>query len=94
MAETVSTKTNQYIEYLGDEVHGTAFLSSHTISKSDSVWNRIQVDKPTKDLVWMRDEFGPAIGNKGSRMLLSTEGLSPDLVAGMGKLPGYKVVNE
>jgi hypothetical protein len=89
-------QTNEFIEYLGDpdNPYGTAFLASHTLPKNDTVWDRLRVDKPGKDLVWNRDEFGPAIGNKGNRLLLSTEGLDPALVQGLAKVPGYKVVNE
>lgn len=96
VAEQSAPETNEYIEYLGDpdSPHGTAFLSSHTLPKNDTVWERLRVDKPSKDLVWNRDEFGPGIGRKGNRMLLSTEGLSPELVKAIAKVPGFKVVNE
>ena len=92
--EANAPSTHEYIEYLGEEPHGTAFLTSHTIPKGDTVWARLKVAKPSKDLVWSRDEFGPAIGQKGNRMLLDTEGLSPELVTALAKVPGYKVVNE
>ena len=94
--ESAAVETNEYIEYLGEEdsPHGTAFLTTHTLPKGDSVWQRLRVDKPTKDLVWTRDEFGPKIGQKGSRMLLSTDGLDPRLVTALARVPGYKVVNE
>lgn len=94
VAEESAPETHEYIEYAGDEVHGTAFLTSHTIPKGDSVWKRLHVNAPDEDLVWMRDEFGPPIGSPGSRMLLSTDGLSPSLVTALGKVPGYTVVNE
>jgi hypothetical protein len=96
VAEDSAPETNEYIEYLGEEdnPHGTAFLTTHTIPRGDSVWGRLKVDKPTKDLTWTRDEFGPKIGQKGSRMLLDTEGLDPKLVQALAKVPGYKVVNE
>lgn len=92
--EVPADKTNEYLEYLGEEPHGTAFLTSHTLPKNDPVWGRLRVDKPSKDLVWNRDEFGPPIGNRGNRMLLSTEGMSPELVTAVAKIPGFKVVNE
>lgn len=69
----------EYIEYLGEEPHGTDFLTSHTIPKGDPVWKRFGL-KPTKDVTWERDPFGPGIGQKGNRMLLSVEDL-PDGVA-------------
>jgi hypothetical protein len=96
VAEEAAPATREYIEYLGDpeSPHGTAFLTAHTIPKGDSVWERLKIDKPTKDLVWKRDEFGPKIGQKGNRMLLDTEGLDPAIVQGVVKMPGYKVVNE
>ena len=39
--------THEYIEYLGDPdgPHGTAFLTSHTIPKGDTVWARLKVAK-------------------------------------------------
>jgi hypothetical protein len=94
VAEESAPETHEYIEYMGEEPHGTAFLTAHTIPKSDPVWGRLRVSKPTKDLVWTRDEFGPPIGNKGNRMLLSTDGMTPELVTAVAKIPGFKVVNE
>lgn len=83
----------EYIEYLGEEPHGVSFLSSHTIPKGDPVWKRSSV-KATRDLVWERDPYGPGIGQKGSRMLLSTEGLEPEMLQALEKVPGYKRVSE
>lgn len=96
VAEESAPETHEYIEYLGEEdsPHGVAFLTQHMIPKGDSVWERLRVAKPSKDLVWKRDEFGPKIGQKGARLLLSTDGLDPALVQGLAKVPGYKVVNE
>jgi hypothetical protein len=93
--EVTTDNNNEWIEYTGDpdSQHGTAFLHSHTIPKGDPVWKRLGV-KPTKDLVWERDPLGPAIGSKGNRMLLSTEGLDRALVDAVAKIPGFKVVNE
>lgn len=96
-AEQPAAETHEYIEYLGDpeNKHGTAFLGSHTITKGDPVWERLRVDKPSKDLVWERDPLGPAMGFKGNRMLLSTDGMDPALVTALTeKVPGYKLVNE
>ena len=82
-AEQPAAETHEYIEYLGDpeNKHGTAFLGSHTITKGDPVWER--------------DPLGPAMGFKGNRMLLSTDGMDPALVTALTeKVPGYKLVNE
>jgi hypothetical protein len=97
VAEQPATETHEYIEYLGetDSKHGVAFLQSHTIPKGDPVWERLRVDKPSKDLVWERDPLGPAMGFKGNRMLLSTDGMDRALVTALTeKVPGYKLVNE
>lgn len=96
VAEEAAPATREYIEYLGeqDSPHGTSFLTSHTLPKGDPVWDRLKVAKPSKDLVWRRDEFGPGIGNKGNRMLLDTEDLDPAIVKAVAKIPGFKVVNE
>lgn len=96
-AEQPAAETHEYIEYLGDptNTHGTAFLHSHSIPKGDPVWERLRVDKPTKDLTWERDPLGPGMGFKGGRMLLSTDGMDPALVKALTeKVPGYKLVNE
>lgn len=78
--EQEQPQAREFLEYTGEEPHGTSFLTSHTIPKGDPVWKRLGV-KPTKDLVWERDPLGPGIGQKGNRMLLSTEGMDPELVA-------------
>jgi len=91
---TTSEPRGEWLEYEGEEPHGTAFLQSHTIPKGDAIWKRLGV-KPTKDLVWERDPLGPAVGQKGNRMLLSTEGLDPELVAVIDDhFPNIKRVNE
>lgn len=97
-AEQPAAETkSEFIEYLGDpdSTHGVQFLHSHTIPKGDPVWQRLGVDKPTKDLEWERDPLGKAIGFKGNRLLLSTEGMDRALVTALTeKVPGYKLVNE
>jgi hypothetical protein len=85
--------TADYIEYLGEAPHGTAFLSSHTIPKGDALWKRNKVED-AKDAVWERDPQGPGIGQKGNRMLLSVEDLTPAMVSVLEKTPGFKRVSE
>lgn len=83
----------EYIEYLGEEPHGTAFLTSYTIPKGDALWKRAGV-KPTKDVVWERDPNGPGIGQKGSRMLLPVEDMPDGTAAVLEKVPGFKRVTD
>lgn len=81
--------TAEYIEYTGEEPHGNAFLSSHTVTKGDPLWKRTGVEIPA-DLVWERDPSAP-IGTK-TQMRVETKGLPPEAVAALVKLPGYKRV--
>lgn len=83
----------EYIEFLGDPDNplGTAFLNSHTMEKGDPAWKRLGV-KPTKDLTWERDPFGPAIGFKGNRLLLPVEDIDPAVATALEKVPGFKRV--
>jgi hypothetical protein len=83
-----------FMEYLGDEVHGTNFLSSHTIPKGDHLWKRAGVDAPKKDLVWERDPYGPAIGQKGNRLLIPLTDLTEDQAKALERVPGFKRVAE
>lgn len=83
--------TKEYIEYLGEEPHGTAFLTSHSIPKGDPVWKRAGVSV-SKDLTWERDPYGPPVGQKGSRMLLAVEDLPAGAAEALEKVPGYKRV--
>jgi hypothetical protein len=82
----------EYLEYMGEEPYGTAFLSSHTIPKGDPFWKRYGV-KPTKDVVWERDPLGPGHGHAGNRMLLAVEDIAPELVPVLEKLPNVKRVS-
>jgi hypothetical protein len=92
-AEEAAAPTVDYIEYLGEEPHGTAFLSSHTIPKGDGRWKRNKVDD-AKDVTWERDPQGPPVGFKGNRFRVRVEDLSPAQVAVLEKTPGYKRVSE
>lgn len=82
-----------FIEYLGSDQYGTAFLTWHTIPKGDPLWkrNRLQV---SKDIVWARDPMGPEIGQKGNRMLVAVEDLPEGTAEILAKTPGYKRVSE
>jgi len=82
-----------FIEYLGEAPHGTAFLTAHTLPKTDALWKRHNVSNP-KEVTWERDPTGPGIGQKGSRMLVPVADLDPAQVAVLEKTPGYKRVNE
>lgn len=95
MAETTKATPDAvaYIEYLGEEPYGTAFLSSHTIPKGDGLWKRNKVEG-AKSVTWERDPLGPGIGQKGNRMLVRVEDLDPAQVALLEKTPGYKRVSE
>lgn len=86
-----ANNAQEYIEYTGEEPYGTAFLTSHTLPRGDGVWKRAGV-KMTKDVVWERDPYGPGIGQKGNRMLVPVSDLSPEAVAALEKIPGYKRV--
>jgi hypothetical protein len=83
---------SEFIEYAGEEPFGTSFLTSHTLPKGDALWKRNNVEV-SKDLVWERDPMGPAIGQKGSHLRLSTEGLPADVVKVLENTPGYKRVS-
>lgn len=83
--------TTDYIEYLGDPTHGTAFLTAHTIRKGDPVWKRNGVED-AKDLTWERDPNVP-VGQK-SRMLLRTDNLSAGQLEVLEKTTGYRRVSE
>jgi hypothetical protein len=85
--------TREYIEYLGEEPHGTAFLTAHTLPKGDQLWKRSGL-KVTKDVTWERDPYGPGIGQKGNRMLVAVEDLPDGTAEVLEKLPMYKRVND
>lgn len=93
MAEKAAAATTDYIEYMGEEPYGTAFLSSHTILRTDDLWKRNKVED-AKDVVWTRDPSGPGIGQQGSRMLVRVEDLTPGMVRVLEKTSGYKRVSE
>lgn len=84
---------DDFIEYLGEEPHGTAFLTSHTLPKGDPLWKRNNVDD-AKAATWERDPMGPPVGQKGNRFLVRTSDLSPAQVAVLEKTPSYKRVSE
>ncbi len=90
---TAKEPTTDYIEYLGEEPHGTSFLTTHTLPKGDALWKRAGVDVK-KDVVWERDPMGPAIGQKGSRMLLPVADLPDGVAPVLEKTAGYKRVSE
>lgn len=92
-ADTKAANTTDYIEYMGDEVHGTSFLTSHTLPAGDGLWKRNKVEG-AKKLTWERDPMGPGIGQKGARMLLPVEDIDPAQVAVLEKTPGYRRVSE
>jgi hypothetical protein len=92
-AAPAAEATTEYIEYLGEQPYGTAFLSSHTIPKGDPLWKRNKVSL-TKDLVWERDPLGPGIGQKGNRMLLPVEDIPVEALSFLEKTPGFKRVSE
>jgi len=83
----------EYVEYLGEEPHGVAFLTSHAIPRTDPLWKRNDVAN-AKELVWERDPLGPGLGQPGSRMLLPVSKISPEQLAVLEKVPGYKRVKE
>lgn len=87
--------TGGFIEYLGDpeSTHGVAFLTNHTIPKGDGLWKRNKVED-AKTVTWERDPLGPSIGQKGNRMLVRVEDLTPSMVAVLEKTPGYRRVSE
>ena len=89
--------TTDYIEYLGDPndpgKHGVAFLTSHSIPKSDGLWTRNKVED-AKTVTWERDPLGPGVGQKGARMLVRVEDMTPSMAAVLEKTPGYKRVSE
>lgn len=86
-------ETVDYIEYLGEEPHGTAFLTSFTIPRGDALWKRNKVTV-TKDVTWERDPLGAGIGQKGNRMLVRVEDLPDGTAAVLEKTPGFKRVSE
>lgn len=92
-AEAEALPTRDYIQYMGEDPHGTAFLTSHTLPKGDALWKRNGVTV-SKDVTWERDPMGPGIGQKGNKMLLAVEDLDPAVVRILEKTPGYKRVNE
>lgn len=91
--ESTEPQTRDYIEYLGEPPYGTDFLTAHTLPKGDRLWKRLGVKAPTKDIVWERDPFGPGHGQKGNRFLVPVEDLTPEIAAGLEKVPGFKKVN-
>jgi hypothetical protein len=86
-------RADGFLEYMGEEPHGTAFLQSHTIPKGDGLWKRNKVSM-SKDLVWERDPTGPSVGQKGNRFLLPLADVSPEAVDVLVKMPNYKRVDE
>lgn len=90
---TEAEQSSDFIEYLGEESFGTAFLHSHTIPRGDGLWkrNKLQV---SRDVTWERDPMGPAIGHKGNRFLVSVEDLPEGTAQLLEKTPGYKRVSE
>lgn len=92
-ADRIDAQDQGFIEYLGEAPHGTAFLTSHTLPKSDALWKRNGVENP-KEVTWERDPNGPGIGQKGNRMLVRVADLEPAQVAVLEKTPGFKRVNE
>lgn len=94
MAETTkAASAREFIEYTGEEPHGTAFLTSHTLTKGDALWKRNKLTV-TKDVTWERDPLGPGIGQKGNRMLVDVEDLPDGVAEVLAKTPGYKRVSE
>lgn len=83
----------EYIEYLGEEPHGTAFLSSHTLPRGDGLWKRNKLDV-RKDVTWERDPYGPGIGQEGNRMLVRVDDLPAGTAEVLEKLPQYRRVSE
>lgn len=92
-AKPTEEKSTGFMEYMGEEPYGTAFLSTHTIPKGDALWKRAGVDSPKKDLVWERDLYGPAIGSKGNRFLLPLADLTEDQAKALERA-GFKRVAE
>lgn len=82
-----------YLEYLGEEPHGTAFLTTHTLPKGDGLWKRNKLTA-NKDIVWERDPNGPAVGQKGNRFLVPIEDLPSGALEVLEKLPQYRRVSE
>lgn len=85
--------TTDYIEYMGEEPYGVAFLTSHTLPRTDALWKRAGITV-TKEVTWERDPMGPGIGQKGARMLVRVEDLPDGAAAVLEKTPGYKRVSE
>lgn len=83
----------EYIEYLGEEPFGTAFLTSHTLPRGDGLWKRNKLDV-RKDVTWERDPYGPAIGQPGNRMLVRVDDLPAGTAEVLEKLPTYRRVSE
>ena len=90
-AAAEEAQTTEYIEYLGDPVHGTAFLTSHTLPKGDALWKRNNV-VASKDVVWERDPNVP-VGQK-SRMLVKASDLSAEQLDLLERTTGFKRVSE
>jgi hypothetical protein len=88
---TQPEKQTDFVEYAGDPVHGTAFLSSHTITKKDPLWARNGVEME-KDLTWERDPSVP-IGQKGAKMLLLTKDIPAAALKVLVEQPGFKQVS-
>ncbi len=85
--------SGDFIEYLGEQPHGTAFLTSHTLPRGEALWKRNGVEVK-KDLTWERDPLGPPVGQKGNRMLLPVQDLPEGVAEVLEKTPGYKRVSE
>lgn len=88
-----SEAPREYIQYLGEQPHGTDFLTSHTLPRGDGLWKRAKITV-TKDLTWERDPMGPGVGQRGNRMLLPVEDLPEGVAAVLEKTPGYKRVTD
>lgn len=96
--ETVSDvqdvpETVDYIEYLGEEPHGTTFLTSHTLPRGDALWKRNKMTV-SKAVTFERDPLGPPVGQSGNRLLVRVDDLPEGTLAVLEKSPGYKRVSE
>lgn len=90
--EQQPAEVTQWVEYTGPEPHGNTFLTSHTITTKDPMWERERVAPPEEDLVWTRDPNGPAVGWPGNRMLLPADDLSDGVVNALLKVQGFQLV--
>jgi len=76
----------EYVEFVGTEPYGAEFITAHTITRKQArdAW---EITIPA-DLVWTKDR------RKKDRMLVPTEGMSPELVEFLADDPMFKVVTE